>query len=174
MNLGGWIGLGFGRLFWSTATSPGSLAGGLSWGVAADDARAYFTAISWGLANWTLQPAGVETVNRSGYGAVSLATGDILWSVAAPQNGISFAPPSVVRNLVMVGKTGSDPNGTQSYDQTNGSLVALDKMTGRVVLDYVLDTNTHSGVATHGDYVLLGLGYDESSTRTLWCPGQSR
>ncbi|KAK1752602.1 Quino protein alcohol dehydrogenase-like protein [Echria macrotheca] len=148
-----------GHLFWATQTSPGGLSGGLSWGVAADDVRAYFTAINWGGLDFTLQPSGV-TVNRSAYGAVSLATGAILWETGVPGNGTSYAPPSVVGDLVLVGKTGLDPNLTQAYDTNNGSLVALDKATGQVLLEYVLDTNTHSGVAVRDDYVLLGLGYD--------------
>lgn len=156
-----------GRLFWSTATSPGGLAGGLSWGVAADEARAYFTAINWGNEDWALQPAGVETVNRSGYGAVSLATGAILWEVGVPGNGTSFAPPSVVGDLVLVGKTGVDADGMRNYEQTNGSLVALNKMTGKLVLEYVLDTNTHGGVAVGDEYVLLGLGYDGFGSMAL-------
>lgn len=59
-----------------------------------------------------------------------------------------------------MGKTGSDPNATQNYDTTNGSLIAMDRTTGRVVLDYVLDTNIHSAVAVWHEYVLFGLGYD--------------
>jgi len=157
-----------GTLFWSTQTSPGGLAGGLSWGVAADNERAYFTAINWAEENWVLQPQGTETVNRSGYGAVSLSDGKIVWEVPVPQNGSSFAPPSVVGDLVLVGKTGVDVNGSKDgYDATNGSLVALDRATGRLVLDYVLDTNTHGGVAVRGDYVLLGLGYDGFGLKAL-------
>lgn len=148
-----------GWLYWSTQTSPGGLGGGLSWGIAADDTRAYFTAINWGFADWHLQPSG-QLVNRSAFGAVSLATGAILWETAVPLNGTSYAPPSVVGDLVLVGKTGTDPNATQSYDTTNGSLIALDKTTGQVLLDYVLDTNIHSGVAIRDEYVLFGLGYE--------------
>jgi len=148
-----------GILYWSTQTSPGGVGGGLSWGVAVDEKSAYFTAINWGFADFHLQPSG-QLVNRSAYGAVSLASGAILWETAVPNNGTSYAPPSVVGDLVLVGKTGIDPNATQNYDTTNGSLIALDKGTGTLVREFVLDTNVHSGVAIQGEYVLFGLGYD--------------
>lgn len=148
-----------GILYWSTQTSPGGLAGGLSCGIAVDDRSAYFTAINWGFTDFHLQPSG-QLVNRSAYGAVSLASGAILWETTMPNNGSSYAPPSVVGDLVLVGKTGIDPNATQNYDTTNRSLIALDKGTGRLVKEFVLDTNFHSGVAIQGGYVLFGLGYD--------------
>jgi len=148
-----------GILYWSTQTSPGGLGGGLSWGVAADDERAYFTGINWGFADFHLVPSG-QLHNRSVYGAVELSSGKILWQTPVPGNGTSYSPPGVVGDLVLVGKTGSDPNATQNYDTTNGSLIAMDRTTGRVVLDYVLDTNIHSAVAVWHEYVLFGLGYD--------------
>jgi outer membrane protein assembly factor BamB len=98
-------------------------------------------------------------VNRSAYGAASLATGDLLWETAVPQNGVAYGPPGVVGDLVLVARTGQDPNGTSNYDQTPGGLVALDKRTGTVIMDYALDTNFHGAVAIRDRYVLFGLGY---------------
>ena len=155
-----------GRLFWSTATGPGGLGGGLSWGIAADDSRVYFTAINNGELDWQIQPSN-QTTNRSAFGAVSLATGAVLWETAVPLNGTSYSPPGVVGDLVLVGKTGSDPNGTQNYDTTNGSIVALEKTTGRVLLDFTLDTNIHGGVAVQDRYVMFGLGYNGFEPRAL-------
>ena len=148
-----------GRLFWSTATGPGGLGGGLSWGIAADDSRVYFTVINTGGLDWQIQPSN-QTINRSAFGAVSLATGAIVWETAVPSNGTSYSIPGIVGDLVLVGKTGSDPNGTQNYDRSNGSLIALEKATGRVLLDFTLDTNFHGGVAVEDRYVLFGLGYN--------------
>ena len=147
-----------GRLFWSTPTGPGGLGGGLSWGIAVDDSQVYFTLINTGELDWQPQPSN-QTINRSAFGAVSLETGAILWETPVPSNGTSYSIPSVVGDLVLVGKTGSDPNGTQDYDRSNGSLVALEKSTGRIILDLALNTNFHGGVAVQDRYVLFGLGY---------------
>ncbi|ORY04447.1 quinon protein alcohol dehydrogenase-like superfamily [Clohesyomyces aquaticus] len=75
-----------GQLFWSTATGPGGLGGGLSWGIAVDDTRVYFTQINTQEVDWQIQPSNL-TINRSAYGAVSLASGDILWETASPAAG---------------------------------------------------------------------------------------
>lgn len=147
-----------GRMFWSTATGPGGLGGGLSWGVAVDNSRVYFTMINTQEVDWKLQPSN-EASNRSAFGAVSLADGSILWQTAVPLNGTSYSPPGVVGDLVLVGKTGVDPSGTQDYDRTNGSFVALDKATGKILLERVQDTNFHGGVAVEDRYVMFGLGY---------------
>lgn len=147
-----------GTVFWTTVTSPDGIGGGLSWGVAVDDVRVYFTAINSGEENWKLQPSNQAT-NRSAYGAASLLTGALLWEVPVPGNGVAYGPPSVVGDLVIVAKTGTDPNGTANYDVTQGALVAIEKATGVVVLDHVLNTNFHGGVAIEGEYVFFGTGY---------------
>lgn len=152
-----------GRRFWSTATGPGGLGGGLSWGVAVDDSQVYFTMINMGQVDWVLQPLN-QPSKRSAFGAVSLKTGNILWETAVPLSGTSFSPPGVVGDLVLVGKTGSDPEGTQGFDKSNGSLVALEKTTGRIVLDLTLDTNFHGGVAIQDRYALFGLGYNSGTS----------
>lgn len=147
-----------GHVMWATSTSPKGITGGLSWGIAVDDNRAYFTAINADYKTWQLQPSG-QTVNRSAYRAVSLVDGRILRETPVPRNGISLGPPRVVANLVLVARTGQDPNGTASYDQSQGGLVALNKATGQVIVDKELSTNFHGGIAVQGKYVLFGTGY---------------
>ncbi|KAN0099257.1 Quino protein alcohol dehydrogenase-like protein [Hyaloscypha variabilis] len=147
-----------GTVFWITVTSPDGIGGGLSWGVAVDDARVYFTAINSAEVNWKLQPSN-QVTNRSAYGAASLLTGALLWEVPVPGNGVAYGPPGVVGDLVIVAKTGTDPNGTANYDATQGALVAIEKATGVVVLDHGLNTNFHGGVAIEGEYVFFGTGY---------------
>lgn len=147
-----------GNVLWATSTNPGGITGGLSWGIAADASRAYFTAINSGYQTWQLQPSG-QTIDRSAYGALSLSDGAIIWQTAVPMDGISLGPPTVVGDLVLVARTGQDPNGTASYDQTQGGLVALNKDTGSVIMDYMLSTNFHGGVAVQEEYLLFGTGY---------------
>ncbi|KAK0658017.1 quinon protein alcohol dehydrogenase-like superfamily [Cercophora newfieldiana] len=68
-----------GKIEWATATSPGGPGGGLMWGVAADEARVYFTAINYPNEGWTLVPSGIVN-NASGFGAADVKTGKIVWS----------------------------------------------------------------------------------------------
>jgi outer membrane protein assembly factor BamB len=156
-----------GDVLWTTTTTgPKGVDGGLSWGIAVDDTRVYFTAVNSDYQTWHLQPSG-QTVNRSAYGAVSLSDGRMLWETPVPINGYSAGPPTVVGDLILVARTGQDPNGTRSYDQSQGGLVALDKATGTLLTDFMLTTNFHGGVAIDGPYILFGTGYSGPGTAAL-------
>jgi outer membrane protein assembly factor BamB len=147
-----------GELFWTTQTSPGAPTGDLSWGIAVDDGRVYFTVINIVDFTYTLEPSG-QAANRSAHGAASLSNGTLLWEVPTPGNGgVAYGPPTVVGDIVLVSKTGSDPNGTLSFDSTVGSLLAFEKRTGKLVASFVLDANFHGGVAVQGQSVLFGTG----------------
>src|SRR3569833_597775 len=113
-----------GHILWATSTSPKGITGGLSWGIAVDDSKVYFTAINADFKTWQQQPSG-QTVNRSAYGAVSLSTGAIHRETVVPMYGVALGPPSVVGVLVLVARRGLDPDCTASYDQSLGGLVAL-------------------------------------------------
>ena len=148
-----------GTVAWAVNVGPGGITGGLSWGIAVDESRVYYTVINGNYKPWTLRPGG-QTSERSAYGAVALATGEILWQTPVPMSGgVSLGPPTVVGDLVLVARTGQDPGGTAGYDATQGGLVVLRKATGAVVMDVGLSTNFHGGVAVQGKYVLFGTGY---------------
>lgn len=151
-----------GRLFWSTATGPGGGAGGLSWGIAVDDSQVYFTATNPLYKSWQLQPSN-QTINRSAYGAAALSNGTLLWEVPAPDNGVAYGPPSIVGDLVLVAMTGTDVNGTKTYDATAGSLVAIQKVTGKILVEFGIDSNFHGGIAVQGRNVLFGAGYSSTT-----------
>jgi len=156
-----------GKILWTAATSPTGPAAGLSWGIAVDDTRAYFTAINSGQVTWTMQPSGMVITN-SAYGAADLKTGALLWETQAPENSIAFGPPTVVGDVVLVARTGiigpsaTDPN----YENTKGGLVALRKRTGDIVADVELDANFHGGIAVQGQYVMFGTGYSDFTNGT--------
>lgn len=152
-----------GHILWTAATSPVGVNGGLSWGIAVDDSRAYFTATNSDYKTWPLQPSN-QTINRSAYGAASLSDGKILWETAVPMNSVSMGPPTIVGDLVLVARTGEDPNGTRSYDASEGGLVVLDKADGTVINDFNLTTNFHGGAAVDGPYILFGTGYSGPGT----------
>lgn len=155
-----------GHILWTAAVDPNGITGGISWGISVDNSRVYFSAINSGYKTWQLQPSG-QVVNRSAYGAVSLFDGVILWETAVPLNGIALGPPTVVGDLVLVARTGQDPDGTAAYDQSQGGLVALDKATGSVIMDLTLSTNFHGGVAIEGRYILFGTGYSGFGSAAL-------
>ncbi|KAK3294099.1 quinon protein alcohol dehydrogenase-like superfamily [Chaetomium fimeti] len=71
-----------GAVLWSVLTSPGDTLAGLSWGVAADDEKVYYTGINSGRQEWLLQPENVTAVNNSVIGAASARDGALLWQYA--------------------------------------------------------------------------------------------
>lgn len=152
-----------GHILWATATSPVGVNGGLSWGISVDDSRVYYTAINSDYKTWQLQTSS-QAVNRSAYGAASLSDGRILWETPVSKNGVAMGPPTVVGDLVLVARTGEDPNGTMSYDASQGGLVVLDKVDGAFKTDFKLTTNFHGGVAVDGLYILFGTGYSGPGT----------
>jgi outer membrane protein assembly factor BamB len=146
-----------GNIAWSVSTSPDGTEGGLSWGIAADDANVYFTAINYNAHTFQLQPSNVS-INNSAYGAVSLVDGSFLWETQAPHQAIAFNPPTVVNDIVISGYTGVD-DGSGNFDQTTGALVALKKATGEIILDVTLDANFHGGIAVQDSHLFFGTGY---------------
>ncbi len=68
-------------------------------------------------------------------------------------------PPTVVGDLVLVGRTGSLDDPTGNFENSPGGLLALDKATGAVLLDLTLDANFHGGIAVVDSYVMFGTGY---------------
>jgi outer membrane protein assembly factor BamB len=144
-----------GELIWSTQATPDGVGGGLSWGVAADNSRVYFTAINSGNVTWQLLPSN-STIQNSAYGAASLATGKLLWETQTPDNNVAFGPPSVIGDLVAVTRTGqNNPNSVN----TKGGLIFLSQTTGEILADIELDANSHSGVAAYGKNLFVGTGY---------------
>jgi hypothetical protein len=130
----------------------------LSWGIAVDDSRVYFTAINSLDKVWQLEPLG-QPVTRSAYGAASLSNGTLLWGTASPSNGVAYGPPTVVGDILLVARTGFDPDQTLTYDSTNGSLIAIQKATGNIIANIGLSSNFHGGIAVQGADIMFGIGY---------------
>lgn len=145
-----------GKVVWATTTSPGGAGGGLSWGIAVDNTRIYFTAINSGSKVW--QPQGSDlAINNSAYGAVSLDTGKVLWEIPAPNNAVSYGPPTAVGDVIAVARTGDN---IADYENTAGGLLFLSQKDGTIVSSLDLPTNFHSGIAVSGKYFMFGTGYD--------------
>ncbi|KAH8812095.1 quinon protein alcohol dehydrogenase-like superfamily [Xylogone sp. PMI_703] len=145
-----------GKIFWSTMTSPGGAGGGLSWGVAVDNERVYFTAINSASKTWR-SPSSGQTISNSAYGAISLHSGVILWETPAPKSAVAYGPPTAVGDLILVARTGDN---IADYENTAGGLVALSQNDGSIVADFDLPTNFHGGIAVASKYLAFGTGYD--------------
>lgn len=144
-----------GKVFWATATSPDGVQGGLIWGIAVDASNAYYTAVNSERITWKLKN-GTE-FSGAAFGAASLATGEIIWDTAVPRNGTSVVMPSVVNDVVLNGVGG--PYAGRFNNVGPGSLVALDKHTGAIIKETVLETYFQGGIAIVQDYVLFGTSY---------------
>ena len=146
-----------GSSVWSLATGPGGGLGGLSWGVAADNQRVYFTQINNANKRYTL-PISKTNITNSAYGAVDIRSGKIVWDTPVPGNGTSNSPPTVAGDVVLVGM--SDYAGGKTA--SSGGLVVLERGSGKVLGKVVVDNVVQGGVAADGDYVLFGSGYRAS------------
>lgn len=150
-----------GQVFWSTQTSPDGVEGGLIWGVAVDDERVYFTAVNSYQTTFALQPSG-GTISSSAFGSAALSNGSLLWEIAAPHDSLALAMPTVVGDVVLVATT--KPLNVTGTAAGHGDFLALDKYTGRVLLDVPVDNTVYGGIAVQDEYVLFGTGYNGGTT----------
>jgi outer membrane protein assembly factor BamB len=147
-----------GKTLWATQTSPGAAEGGLSWGIAVDATQAYFTAINSAQTPWT--PFGTkQNITWSGFGAAKLLTGGLVWETSATYESTAFSPPSVVGDVVLVARS-------NNASVTSGGLVALNKKTGKIVLDQDVDATLHGGISVQDEYVFFGTGYSQGLNPT--------
>ncbi|KAF4625388.1 hypothetical protein G7Y89_g12779 [Cudoniella acicularis] len=145
-----------GTLFCSTATSPGGGMGVLSWGVVADDERVYRTGINSFVEPYQLYGSD-KTINGNAYGAVRLGDGAVLWETEVPgsdgvSGGISYGPPSIVGDVMMVVRTG-----VANISDGNGAMVVLDKVSGVVLEVDEVNGNPKSRVGISGRVVVFGM-----------------
>jgi outer membrane protein assembly factor BamB len=112
---------------------------------------AYFVATNYGNATWTL--ADGEVIKNGAFGAIDQQTGVVKWQVAIPNLEISSVSPSVVGDIVITGSQGAE------IGFVPGSLIALDKHTGAVLLNNPLDVVFHGGVSFANEYMLVSTGY---------------
>jgi outer membrane protein assembly factor BamB len=148
-----------GQVMWDLQTSPGGVEGGLIWGIAVDDERIYFTAVNSDQVDFTLPSSG-GAITYSAFGSASLLNGSLLWEVPTPFSSVSYAMPTVVGDLVLVATT--MPLNATSAAASHGEFLALDKRTGRIVLDLAMDNVVHGGIAVQDEYVLFGTGYSSN------------
>ena len=143
-----------GATLWAINTGPGGNEGGISWGVAVDNSRVYFTQIN--NLREPLKLIGNRTISNSAYGAVDLQSGKILWETPVPDNATAYTPPTIVGDAVFVGMNGAS-NGTKAAP--DGALLILNAKTGEIVRKIPTKNIVRGGIAVAGEYVLFGSGY---------------
>jgi outer membrane protein assembly factor BamB len=142
-----------GEVQWVNAVGANNFGAWLSWGMAVDDAKIYYTAINYGAVPYTIEPTG-QVINNSAWGSVYINSGQHVWSTPAPDPvQLAYAPPGVVNDIVFVGQGGSD-----TYN-LSGSIIALNKLDGTVLHQIEANSVQDSGIVAHGGFVVFGTGY---------------
>ena len=128
-----------GDVLWDVKVGPGGIVGGIEWGFAAGEDKA-FVAIAGA---WELGPG-----KAGGMSAVDLNTGKIAWSAAPPQDSCNGKAKCNTGQLAAV----SAMPGVAFSGSLDGHLRAYDTANGKILWD--ADTNatlaTVNGVAAHG------------------------
>jgi outer membrane protein assembly factor BamB len=151
-----------GELNWKILTAPqeGTVGGpgAMSWGMASDDKTIFYTSINYGARNFTILDQ--QVVNNSVWGAANLKTGGLLWQVPVPDLQLAYTPPSIVGDLMFVGRSGSR---TVENDDTNGqvtgAVVSLSKSTGATLREFPVSSIQRGGITIAGGFVIFGTGY---------------
>ncbi|KAF6803950.1 pyrrolo-quinoline quinone [Colletotrichum sojae] len=144
-----------GEVLWLTEASPPGLEGGLSWGIAADDTAVYFTAINNARTPYIAVDG--QIIHNTAFGAAALIDGRIVWQTSSPNDTVSMMAPTVVNDIVFTGTSGK--TGDNGFPQGTGSLVALDKATGKIIREDKLEDFFHGGIAVAQGYLMFGTGY---------------
>jgi outer membrane protein assembly factor BamB len=150
-----------GMIMWGKNVVPGGTEGGLSWGVAVDDAAVYYTGLNSNRVSFTLLNGHVA--ENSVWGALALKNGDTLWETVAPRNTYTVVAPAVVNDVVLTGL--SSGNWSDGKAVGPGSFVALDKRTGKILLERQLGATFRGNFAIVHDYVMFGTGYRRQVAR---------
>jgi polyvinyl alcohol dehydrogenase (cytochrome) len=155
-----------GKVLWSRNFGPGSIAGGIHWGIAYDGERVY--------APVSVFPGG-DPAQRAGLHALNVDTGEVVWSFEPQPDCAGERATRVKGCKVGIGLSGAATviDGAVLAGSLDGFLRAFDAKTGEVLFQYdtakPFDTlngvpgsggaiDNASIVATNG-YVFLNSGY---------------
>lgn len=140
-----------GKIKWSRRICPGGDAGGVMWGSATDEKRAYIACTNSERANFSYVNPHGNTVWTTGgvFSAVDLYDGSFVWTVPDP-NGSPLGPLSVA-------------NGVVFGSSLSGFYYALDAHTGTTLWTYNLGTSANAGFAIDDGVVYVGSGYSRNA-----------
>jgi outer membrane protein assembly factor BamB len=94
-----------------------------------------------------------DTITNGAFGALNQLTGVIAWETQVPDLQVATLAPTIVGDIMMSGSTGAE------VGYVPGSLIALNKNTGDILLNVQLDAQFHGGIAFANQYMLVGTGY---------------
>jgi outer membrane protein assembly factor BamB len=114
----------------------------------------YTTATNYGNSTWTLVNG--DQITWGAFSAINQQTGALVWQTPMPNQEISSVAPTVVGDIVLSGTQGANAG------YTPGSLIAMNKATGAILLNVQLDVLFHGGISFANEYMLLGTGYQGS------------
>ena len=144
-----------GAVVWRTVVGPGGMLGGLQWGSATDGQRVYAAVANFERRTYRLTPSG-KLANGGSWGALDMATGQILWQTADPMSSqflqgvmaIATAPVTVANGVLYGG----------SMDRA-GHMYAMDAKTGVILWTFASGGSVNSGPAVVDGVVYWGSGY---------------
>jgi polyvinyl alcohol dehydrogenase (cytochrome) len=147
-----------GTVLWHTQVGPGGHLGGIHWGTAVDGQRIYVGVNDENGTAYLLggPDAGGRKTSVGSWAALDPATGAILWQTAnptmtAPVAGASVnGPVTVINGVVLVG----------SMD-TEGTMLALEASTGKVLNSWQSGATVYSGPAIADGVLYWGNGYPQ-------------
>ena len=148
-----------GTVIWSKQVSPGSFAGGILFGSAADDQYLFVGNNNGDSLSYTLPDA--TTTTKASWSALDLVTGDIKWTTVDPTTNVTRTsahfPLTVWDQLVLV-QGGSSP--FTSGNSMHGCLYGLYKKNGQVLYEKCIkNTPLGSGASVAKDTMYVGVGY---------------
>ncbi len=147
-----------GAILWGTQVGPDGVVGGIQWGTATDNQRIYVPNANSFYVETTLIPSGVKT-NGGFWSALDKNTGQILWqtpsTAPAPQsNGLRLPPPPAGGATATVEGSLSIANGVVYGEDSAGTFVALDAVTGKLLRSF-----NSGGAGTAGPAISDGVLY---------------
>jgi polyvinyl alcohol dehydrogenase (cytochrome) len=136
-----------GETVWSTAVSPGGIAGGMMWGSAFDGKLIYTSSANSDEQSWDLVGGGSTTGGI--WSGLDPATGEIIWQTANPVGDYNAGGAVTSANGVIF-VCSQDPM---------GYMYALESTTGNVLWSFASGGSCNSGAAVAKGKVYWGSGY---------------
>jgi polyvinyl alcohol dehydrogenase (cytochrome) len=152
-----------GEIVWSAAAGPGSFVGGIQWGTATDGKQVYLVETNFLRLPHEL-PDG-QVIDYSSIAALDVATGEVVWQIPEPHQGLAMGAVSVAGDVLYAGSL-------------SGFMYAIDTATGEVLWETRGEGASNAGPAVVDGTVFWGNGYDRAGlgtpSRTFYAFGLPR
>jgi polyvinyl alcohol dehydrogenase (cytochrome) len=113
-----------GRVVWKTQVGPGSTAGGIMWGSAADGRRVYTAVVNGDRVPYQIRSVTGETsvITGGSWAALDAATGRIIWQTADPQGAGDAGFVTSANGVVYAGSLAADGDNMYALDAATGTI----------------------------------------------------